>query len=286
MELFAKNILSADDLSSGLDKPRIQQFHLHDTQFEMSSLEPGVFVQIVWKNGGRLHNDQKINFAPKQKHRFFASNQKKLFFTGSRSLAEILVIEYPKSWLDAAQDENSQLSDSDLALEMNIFSLDQESSWFDALLQRYCFERIVSSVSQKNCTHFLEKQIINQIFNLIFNQDEKRFKRNPKIDQDGSNSLACQARQLIESSIYENFSLDHLAGNLGISSQSLTRRFKKEFGKTTGQYHLEQRMTKAKQLLSSTRLTVLEIALILGYSDAVAFRHAFRRYFNHSPRSG
>ena len=55
-------------------------------------------------------------------------------------------------------------------------------------------------------------------------------------------------------------------------------------GKTFSEISLEQRMRRAEILLKCTKLSVEDIALMLGYSSSSNFYKAFREYFGKSPR--
>jgi len=81
----------------------------------------------------------------------------------------------------------------------------------------------------------------------------------------------------------EDFSLDLVARSLGLSCRSLQRHLK------TNQTSFRSLVEDARHFLSCQHLTagvlsVMEIALLLGYEDPTSFSRAFRRWQGQSPR--
>jgi AraC-like DNA-binding protein len=74
-----------------------------------------------------------------------------------------------------------------------------------------------------------------------------------------------------------------LARQLGMSTRSLQRALQSE-GVTFDQIRDEVRRELAMGLIEDRRVSVEEIATLLGYADGSAFRAAFRRWSGRSPR--
>lgn len=74
-----------------------------------------------------------------------------------------------------------------------------------------------------------------------------------------------------------------VARQLGMSSRSLQRALQTE-GVTFDQIRDEVRRELAMGLIEDRRLSVEEIAALLGYADGSAFRAAFKRWSGRSPR--
>ena len=81
-------------------------------------------------------------------------------------------------------------------------------------------------------------------------------------------------------------SLEEWAAICGYSSDHLRIRFEREYGITPLAYRNQRRMAKAMQLVSSSRLTVQEIAARLGFRHPSHFSAAFRDSFQCSPSEG
>jgi AraC-like DNA-binding protein len=73
-----------------------------------------------------------------------------------------------------------------------------------------------------------------------------------------------------------------IAQQLGMSGRSLTRRLAQE-GITFGEILDRLRSRLAVRYLEDQRVSLQQIAWLLGYSELAAFNHAFKRWFGTSP---
>ena len=76
--------------------------------------------------------------------------------------------------------------------------------------------------------------------------------------------------------------IDALAGKIGMSARTLRRRLKNE-GSTFREVLEEIRYGLAREYLANTHLPMDEISLLLGYTEAGNFSHAFKRWSGLSP---
>ena len=76
--------------------------------------------------------------------------------------------------------------------------------------------------------------------------------------------------------------IEEVAAALGVSERSLRRQLGEE-GSSFRALVDDVRYVKARQLLGEGRLPVEAIAQQLGYSEAAAFIHAFKRWAGQSP---
>lgn len=98
----------------------------------------------------------------------------------------------------------------------------------------------------------------------------------------GENSMLYQVRRIIEKDNGQSASLERVAQELNVSSRTLKRRLKAL--DTSYQRILDGvRKGKAIEFLTSTSMTVDEIADSLGYSDPSNFGRAFRKWTGKSP---
>ena len=94
-----------------------------------------------------------------------------------------------------------------------------------------------------------------------------------------------RVRDLIEDRLADDLSLEAIAGEVGVSSRSLSRACLRQWGTTVHQYVLSRRVERAKNLLLSTDLTVTSIALDTGFSSQSHLATAFRRVTGLTPKS-
>ena len=81
----------------------------------------------------------------------------------------------------------------------------------------------------------------------------------------------------------QEFSLDELAAQAGLSKFHFTRLFKNATGESPSRYHTSLRMDAARRLLRESRKTVVEVALDVGYVNPSHFAKLFRRQTGLSP---
>ena len=79
------------------------------------------------------------------------------------------------------------------------------------------------------------------------------------------------------------FHLPTLARECGLSVSRLSFLFRRQMGRTPGQFVEEQRLSHAAHLLRRTALTVGEIATECGFADPFYFTNRFRRRQGMSP---
>ncbi len=75
---------------------------------------------------------------------------------------------------------------------------------------------------------------------------------------------------------------DRVARELGVSERTLHRRLKDE-GMTYAEVYDSVRDRMAREYLKTDRVTVAEVAFLLGFSESSAFVRAFRRWTGSSP---
>ncbi|SDO24477.1 Helix-turn-helix domain-containing protein [Paenibacillus sp. yr247] len=111
----------------------------------------------------------------------------------------------------------------------------------------------------------------------VFPYYEKAFEKSTNM-----NSLVLQVCQHINEHIHEDISLMQCADLAGISQSHLSKLFKKEMGIQFLDYVLELKLKEAQNLLLNTKLSVLEIAEKIGYSERSLIR-IFQKYIHMTP---
>jgi AraC family transcriptional regulator len=83
--------------------------------------------------------------------------------------------------------------------------------------------------------------------------------------------------------VAEDFNLAQLADQAGLSKFHFQRLFKAATGVSPSRYHINLRMEEARKLLRETRMSVIDVALEVGYTDPSHFARLFRRETGLSP---
>ncbi len=82
----------------------------------------------------------------------------------------------------------------------------------------------------------------------------------------------------------ENINIEAYVESMCISNSSFFRKFKLYTGMTPLQYILDIRLSNAKRLLETTDYSINEIALIIGYDNALYFSRLFHKHVGVSPK--
>jgi AraC-like DNA-binding protein len=91
------------------------------------------------------------------------------------------------------------------------------------------------------------------------------------------------ARLFLQQHIDQPILLSDVAHASGINLYVLKRGFKQLFGTTPHEFLIDQRMQKAEHLLKENKLSISDIAYLVGYSSISNFSSAFRKKYGYSP---
>lgn len=80
-----------------------------------------------------------------------------------------------------------------------------------------------------------------------------------------------------------HYGIDDIAAELGISSSHCNRVFKQVFGQSPRAVLSQLVLHEAKLLLGNPKLSVQNIAVMLGYKDIAHFSRQFKRWSGMSP---
>lgn len=91
-------------------------------------------------------------------------------------------------------------------------------------------------------------------------------------------------KEYLDEHYTEKIALDNLAEHFFINKFYLSKIFKETYGTTVNNYLISKRITRAKQLLRFTDMTVDEVGAAVGMGDANYFSRMFRKVEGISPR--
>lgn len=91
-------------------------------------------------------------------------------------------------------------------------------------------------------------------------------------------------KEYLDEHYTERITLDDLAERFFINKFYLSKIFKETYGTTVNNYLISKRITRAKQLLRFTDMTVDEVGAAVGMGDANYFSRMFRKVEGISPR--
>lgn len=87
----------------------------------------------------------------------------------------------------------------------------------------------------------------------------------------------------IKQHVDQAISREDIARHVNLHPDYLSRRFKKETGKSIVEFIVEERISMAKELLVTTNMSVSEIALCVGYSNFSYFSKIFKQGVRMNP---
>jgi AraC family transcriptional regulator len=92
------------------------------------------------------------------------------------------------------------------------------------------------------------------------------------------------AAEYIDQNLRNRLTLAEIAAEVGLNPHYFARVFKKATGHSPHQYILEKRIELAKDLLKTTELPLVEIALQVGIATQSHFTTVFHRLTDMTPR--
>lgn len=119
-----------------------------------------------------------------------------------------------------------------------------------------------------------------QLHRLISTQAENLLEQAPNAD---ASSILIKVRKIMVRALHEGEpTVETIASQLHMSSRSLHRHLKEE-GAVFRDILKETRKSLARKYLTDAKLSIPEVALMLGYSEQSAFSRAFRQWFDETP---
>jgi len=98
------------------------------------------------------------------------------------------------------------------------------------------------------------------------------------------NPILAQAAHLMEQAIENSVSVAKIAKQIGISPRQLERLCHRHLHMGPAAFYLALRVTRARELLQLTTMSVTEVAIACGFRSPAHFSTCYRRIFGRSPR--
>ncbi len=91
------------------------------------------------------------------------------------------------------------------------------------------------------------------------------------------------AVELMEANLREPISQEDLAAYVGLSRRQLQRLFHKYLLCAPSRYYLKLRLSRARELLQQTHLSILEVTADCGFVSTSHFSKSYKEHFGYSP---
>ncbi len=217
--------------------------------------------------------------------------------SGVSTIYDTIALLPSMEWVDQAIKDTTAQGGTNVGAE-SIYAHSaclRRTPWLDALINRYFFEKIISTNRPPGCDFYLEKQILNEVIVLLyqFRARSSGHKRDEsdrsapvfsEVAADEATFFAEQTVRYLESRIFERISISEITSHLRTSESTLRRHFQASFGMTIGGYIKARRLDEAALLLKRGDLGVEDVCLFVGYADVSSFSKAFKAKFGVSPK--
>lgn len=169
----------------------------------------------------------------------------------------------------------------DYAVNEALFLSEKEEATLKAIIQN------IEQEYNANLDKFSQSIIISQIETLL-NYSERFYQRQFITREKSNHQILDQFEILIENYFNDENNIglptvQYLAKNLNISATYLSSLLKSITGQSTQQHIHEKLIEKAKEKLSTTELTISEIAFQLGFEHSQSFSKLFKSKTKISP---
>lgn len=91
------------------------------------------------------------------------------------------------------------------------------------------------------------------------------------------------AIQLMQANLDEVLTMQEIAALIPLSLRQMERLFKRYYHIPPAQYYLRLRLQRAKELLSQTSMSIMQVTVACGFSTSSHFSKAYRNYYGYSP---
>src|SRR5258706_6644577 len=92
-----------------------------------------------------------------------------------------------------------------------------------------------------------------------------------------------RAEEILRQNLDGRIRLSDIARECGLSVSHFARSFKTSFGASTHQWLMQHRIDHAKQLMSQTSMSLIDVAIQAGFNDQAAFTRTFHQLVGVSP---
>ena len=180
-------------------------------------------------------------------------------------------------YLDTFKEENPELKVTDNLYEIdgNIITVSGGSASFDFMLL----------MAEK----YFGKKVSVEIADQFIHQERRQsteLQHSSYIEKYGiHNERMIQILTYMENHIEDPLAIEDIAKLINISTRQINRLFVKYLKISPNSYYLSIRLNKAQSYLSSTSMSISQVALACGFSSFSHFSKAYKNKFNHSPKN-
>ncbi|MDE6054476.1 MAG: AraC family transcriptional regulator [Lachnospiraceae bacterium] len=156
----------------------------------------------------------------------------------------------------------------DLLNYIDSYQLQEELSTHNAIYPLY----YVQNFTDWNQAFQYLQSCSQNVFRIVENKGNSR-----------NNSTIEKIQKYIQSNLHEQLNLSNIAALVSYNETYVSRLFKQNTGMKISDYILQERLSKAKQLLSTTEQSINTIAENCGFDSIHYFSYTFKKNMGISP---
>lgn len=203
----------------------------------------------------------------------------KLLSLGSEKI-QIYSLVFSKKLIGIEADHHSYFNSTSLFNHVKICPLEEKDfSNVELLIQE-----IILSYSEKinNGELLIRGNLFLIFYNLFKNENE--FNKSSMIEENKNDYRLEVVTKFVKENLQKNITLSIVANLVNLHPSYFCSLFKKEYGVTFFSYLTEIRMNKARLLLRTTNLAIIDISFACGFSSNQYFSTLFKKKFHISPK--
>ena len=154
----------------------------------------------------------------------------------------------------------------------------QKHPWLKSTLDQLSSEYMSQQPGAELVVNKLTEVVLVELIRINFGRDHKSRFIGALSDQQISRAL-----QQLHNNPHIAWTLEMLAGKVGMSRAAFSKRFKKLVGQPMFEYLTVLRVQRAKELLQDTKLPLYEVASRVGYESDLAFTKTFKKHTGTTP---
>lgn len=222
----------------------------------------------------RNHFEKQHYFQPG--HSFFVSAGAPIYYAHSETVDGLYISIEPNSVNMLA--ESIEMPAHQIALQDNLGQR-------DTVIERVGFELMQEMTARGRGARLYVEALTTQLFIHLLRRYNPR-STNLDFDQQDVTAIRLQpAIDFIHTHLNENMSIGQIAAVIHLTPYYFSRVFKQPFGVSPHQYVIQQRVEAAKRLLKDSNLTLMDIALHVGFADHSHLTRHYKRLTGKTPRT-
>ncbi len=146
--------------------------------------------------------------------------------------------------------------------------------------------RLLSEADLERCNRGVSAILSKGVFSTTetLNHIESALTRQHTLGK-ATQQIVRQAMACIHTRYTESLNREDIARHIGVSADYLTDCFRQELGITPMIYLRRYRIRQARELLETTDLSIMQVALDVGFSESAHFTRTFQREVGMTPRA-